>query len=147
MATAYDLDVISARCVCLLLVVGCATPMSALREDNRRLAQTVSELRSDRRAQDRKLRDLQHQLDEARASAAATAAVPALPVEVAAPEAPPAQPAPGATRVVGVADDGTEIVYEGDAAAGHPAAVAAAPAGPSGDEPAPPRRPSRAATA
>ncbi|HET7501523.1 MAG TPA: tol-pal system protein YbgF [Kofleriaceae bacterium] len=135
----------SARYVCLLLVVGCATPMSSLREDNRRLTRTVSELRTDRRAQDRKLRDLQHQLDEARASAAAVAVVPVLPVEVAAPQPPAGSPAPDAARVVGVTDDGTEIVYEGDAAAGRPAALAAAPAGGSDDDAAPPRHPPRAA--
>ena len=49
----------------LLLVIGCASPMSAMRDDNRRLNTTVTELRADRRAQDRKLRDLQHQLDAA----------------------------------------------------------------------------------
>ncbi|HEX8115441.1 MAG TPA: hypothetical protein VF516_47265, partial [Kofleriaceae bacterium] len=70
---------ISARCVCLVLVAGCATPMSSLRDDNRRLNQTVAELRSDRHAQDRKLRDLQHQLDELHAwTAAGEPAVPPL---------------------------------------------------------------------
>src|SRR5215467_5150111 len=119
--TAYDPGVISARCIWLLLGVGCATPMSSLRDDNRRLNETVTELRSDRRAQDRKLRDLQHQLDELRAGEA-TRDVPALPVVIAAPAAasaaaPPAAPAaPDGARVVGVANDGTEIVYEGDAA-------------------------------
>ncbi len=121
---AYDFRVNSARCLCLLLAVGCATPASALREDNRRLAATVSELRSDRRAQDRKLRDLQHQLDELRAQAA-DSTPPALPVEVVAPAVLPgvAGPAPAldAARVVGVTDDGTEIVYEGDAMGVRPA--------------------------
>ena len=42
--------------------------MSAMRDDNRRLNTTVSELRADRRSQDRKLRDLQHQLDKLRAT-------------------------------------------------------------------------------
>lgn len=145
----------SARTLCLLLVVGCAAPVSTLRDDNRRLTQTVTELRTDRRAQDRKLRDLQHQLDDLRATAAMTSAVPVLPVEVAAPPgaagAAAAAPAPGAARVVGVTEDGTEIVYEGDAAAGRPAAPSAtapgtAPGTPD-DEPPAPRRTRRASAA
>jgi tol-pal system protein YbgF len=88
--------------------------MKALREDNRRLTRTVTELRADRRQQDRKLRDLQHQLDELRAKVVtgvidSAGAPPSLPVEV-------ATPPPGdGSRIVGVADDGTEIVYEGEA--------------------------------
>jgi tol-pal system protein YbgF len=124
---------------CLLLVVGCATPASALREDNRRLNDTVSDLRNDRRAQDRKLRDLQHQVDELRGRGAGEpiGPVPVLPVEVAAPPGPPA-PGPDAPRVVGVADDGTEIVYEGDAIARPVAPVAP------DEAPAPRRAPARA---
>ena len=89
--------------------------MTALREDNRRLNQSVSELRTDRRTQDRKLRDLQHELDEARARVATSTidGAPALPVVVASPA-----PTPSGERVVGIADDGSEIVYEGDAALG-----------------------------
>jgi tol-pal system protein YbgF len=118
--------------------------MSTLRDDNRRLTQTVAELRTDRRAQGRKLRDLQHQLDDLRATTAMTGAVPVLPVEVAAPPGPAAAPAPDAARVVGVTEDGTEIVYEGDAAAGRPAALAAtapgtAPGTPDDESPAPRR--------
>jgi tol-pal system protein YbgF len=91
--------------------------MSAMRDDNRRLNSTVSELRAERRMQDRKLRDLQRQLDLARAKVVESTfeGVPALPVEVAAPERPVSPTAP---RVVGVTEDGEEIVYEGDAAAG-----------------------------
>src|SRR5206468_3635719 len=51
-----DFAVITTRIALCVFMVGCATPMSALREDNRRLTQTVSDLRTDRRAQDRKLR-------------------------------------------------------------------------------------------
>ena len=117
----------------LLLSVGCASPMGALKEDNRRLAQTVSELRAERRAQERRLRDLQRQLDLARAqlvTGSVDGAMPELRVEVAAPgpaPAPAAASPPGASRVVGVADDGSEIVYEGDAAAGKQATLDAAP--------------------
>ena len=107
----------------LLLVIGCASPMSAMRDDNRRLNTTVSELRADRRSQDRKLRDLQHQLDALRATqvSAVMAALPPLPVEIAAP--PAGSTSSDGSRVVAVSDDGTEIVYEGDAAAGKSAMV------------------------
>ena len=102
----------------MVLLVGCTTPMSALRDDNKQLTRTVEELRTDRRAQDRKLKDLQHQLDKLRADKVTSmmASMPPLPVEVAGPAAAP--PAAGAARIVAIADDGTEIVYEGDAALG-----------------------------
>jgi tol-pal system protein YbgF len=114
--------------IALVLVAGCASPMSAVKDDNRRLSQTVTELRADRRAQDRKLRDLQRQLDQVRAQIVTSAldGAPALPVEVAT----PTQSAPTG-RVVGVTDDGAEIVYEGDAAAGKTATI---------DDDPPPRR-------
>lgn len=113
--------------------------MSSLRDDNRRLAETVTELRGDRRAQDRKLRDLQHQLDELRARTAVAEPVPALPVVVAAPA--PAPAAPDAARVVAVTEDGTEIVYEGAATAARPAATPLL----DGDPPPPRRSPAPAA--
>lgn len=94
--------------------------MSSLRADNRRLTQNVDELRADRRAQDRKIKDLEHQLAIAR-SAQTTPDVPQLPVEVVAP--PHAAAAPGDPRVVAVEDDGTQIIYEGDAALGKPATI------------------------
>ncbi len=93
--------------------------MATMRDDNRRLTQSVTELRVDRRAQDRKIRDLQHQLDTLRAAqitSTVDGSMPALPVEVAAP--PRAGNPAEASRLVAVADDGTEIFYEGDAAAG-----------------------------
>jgi len=124
---AYDFAVVtSARSVCLVLVVGCASPASALREDNRRLTETVAELRSERRSQERELRDLQHQLDDVRAKLSTSSiaeAPPPLPVEVAAPP-PTGEP----SRVVGVADDGTEIVYEGAAIAARTVPIDDAPA-------------------
>jgi tol-pal system protein YbgF len=91
--------------------------MSAMRTENRRLQTTVAELRDDRRAQDRKMRDLQRQLDEVRAKIATSVIdgpIPSLPVEVAAPTQTPST----TSRVVGISEDGYEIVYEGDAAAG-----------------------------
>ena len=101
-----------------LASVGCASPVKALREDNRRLSQSVAELRADRRVQDRKIRDLEHQLAETKAKQVNVDAVPQLPVEVVAP------PAYGeGQRFVGIADDGSEIIYEGDAALGKPAVI------------------------
>jgi tol-pal system protein YbgF len=107
----------------LLLVIGCASPMSAMRDDNRRLNTTVAELRADRRSQERKVRDLQHQLDKLRATqvSAVMASLPPLPVEVAAP--PAGSPSSDGSRIVAITDDGTEIVYEGDAAAGKSAMI------------------------
>jgi len=95
--------------------------MSALRADNRRLSQNVDELRVDRRAQDRKIKDLEHQLAIAK-SQQPSPDVPQLPVEVVAPPR-SAQGAPGDPRVVAVEEDGTQIVYEGDAALGKSAAI------------------------
>jgi tol-pal system protein YbgF len=102
-----------------MLLVGCATPLKAAREDNRRLDKELTELRDERRAQDRKMRDLQHQLDKLRADkvGALVAQMPALPVEVVGPASSQNKESDG-SRVIGIADDGTEIVYEGDAAAG-----------------------------
>lgn len=103
---------------------GCASPMSELRADNRRLNKDVSDLRADRRSQDRKIKDLEHQLALAKMNQLGTPAdVPVLPVEVIAPTRTAATPQPGEARVVGVTDDGTEIVYEGEAAMGKPAIV------------------------
>ena len=100
--------------------VGCATPMSALREDNHRLTETVSELRADRRTQARKLRDLEHQIAMIKEKTYEPADVPQLPVEVVAPPRATSSPDLPSTdaRVVGIADDGSEIVYVGDAALG-----------------------------
>ncbi len=105
----------------LLLPAGCASSLSAARDDNHRLTQSVNDLRADKRAQERKMRDLQRQLDllrEKEVVAAVGADVPQLPVEVAT----PSNLAPG-QRVVGIAEDGTEIVYEGDAALGKAAVI------------------------
>ena len=85
--------------------------MSAVRDDNHRLTQTVTELRADRRAQDRKIKDLEHQLALSRDAATE---VPKLPVEVVA----PSEPKRDDQRIVGVADDGSPIIYEGEAITG-----------------------------
>ncbi len=131
---------ISSASALLLFAVGCTTPMSAMRGDNQRLTQTVEELRTDRRAQDRKLKDLQHQLDALRADkvTAMMASMPPLPVEVAGPTSLlRANVEPGAPRIVAITDDGTEIVYEGDAALGKAGTIEEDPS------PAPSRRVAR----
>ncbi len=126
MGASYDRGAVKIA-IALLAAVGCASPMAALKDDNRRLTQTVSELRAERRAQERRLRDLQRQLDLARAqlvTGAVSGSPPDLRVEVAGPPPAPAPPvAQAGSRVVGIADDGAEIVYEGDAAAGKQATL------------------------
>src|SRR5205814_1933321 len=107
----------------VLASVGCATPMTAMREDNRRLNQSVAEMRAERRAQDRKIRDLENQVallkeDKRESAPPSRDAMPQLPVEVMA----PSNIGEG-QRLVAIADDGSEIVYEGDAAAGRQAQI------------------------
>jgi tol-pal system protein YbgF len=115
------ISAINMRHAIWLLLVGCASPMSALRADNHRLGQQVAELRADHRAQDRKIRDLEHQLALAKEKQIAEPApVPQLPVEVVAPASGTAS---DGGRIVGIADDGGEIVYEGDAALGKTATI------------------------
>jgi tol-pal system protein YbgF len=109
--------------ILMVLLVGCTTPMSAMRADNKALSQTVEELRDDKRAQDRKLKDLQHQLDKLRADkvSALVSSMPPLREEVAGPAGSPSPMTSadgGPSRIVAITDDGTEIVYEGDAALG-----------------------------
>jgi tol-pal system protein YbgF len=90
--------------------------MKSLREDNKRLSQDVAEMRAERRAQERKIRDLEVQLALEKTKKHDIEPVPQLPVEVVAP------PTVGeGQRLVAIADDGSEIVYEGDAALGKPA--------------------------
>ncbi|HEY1817135.1 MAG TPA: tol-pal system protein YbgF [Kofleriaceae bacterium] len=112
--------------ICLVIAAGagCASPMSQLRTENHQLSAEVAELRVDHRAQDRKIRDLEHQL-ALQKSGAGVPDMPQLPVEVVAP--PPTTQATD-ERVVGVAADGGEIIYEGDAVLGRsPSAPAPAP--------------------
>lgn len=99
--------------VVLAASVGCATPMKSLREDNKRLSQDVAEMRAERRAQERKIRDLEVQLALEKTKKHESEPLPQLPVEVVAP------PTIGeGQRLVAIADDGSEIIYEGDAALG-----------------------------
>jgi tol-pal system protein YbgF len=97
--------------------------MSALRADNHRLSAEVTDLRADHRAQDRKIKELEHELALAKAGAADAAPVPQLPVEVVGPQNAVATDVQPGQRVVGIADDGSEIIYEGDAAAGKVATI------------------------
>ena len=126
--------------VALFASVGCATPMTALRQDNQRLNQTVAEMRAERRAQDRKISDLETQLamykEDKRATSPSRDVMPQLPVEVVAP------PTLGeGQRLVAIADDGSEIVYEGDAAAGRQAQMPTSiESSDDGDAAPPPRR-------
>jgi tol-pal system protein YbgF len=96
--------------------------MSALRDENRHLSQELAELRADRRAKDRKVTDLQNQLALAKEKLPAADVPPTLPVEVIAPPV-AANSLPDGGRVVGTTDDGSEIIYEGDAALGKPATL------------------------
>ena len=101
-----------------LASVGCASPAKALRADNHQLSRSVSDLRADRRAQQRKIRDLELQIAQLKIDAQTPEPVPQLPVEVVAPPA-----YEDDQRLVAVTDDGTEIIYEGDAALGKQAAA------------------------
>ena len=122
-ATCHDHFAVTNRIACYVFLAGtswgCASPMSAMRADNRRLNTDVSELRADRRAQDRKIKDLENQLALSKENQPISD-MPKLPVEVISPVR---MIGPTDARVVAVAEDGTEIVYEGDAALGKPAQI------------------------
>jgi tol-pal system protein YbgF len=113
--------------VVLATAAGCASPMSQLRDDNHKLTLTVADLRADKREDQRKIEDLEHQLDELRAKVVSStfdgSMPPQLPVEVMPAPRGGGAAVPTAQRVVAIADDGTEIIYEGDAAAGKPAVI------------------------
>lgn len=114
--TIFPVTYVRFICVLLVGVAGCASRAAELRQDNHRLAQSVSELRAERRSQERKIADLEHQLALLK-NTASPVDIPPLPVEVVTP------PQNSEQRVVGIADDGSEIVYEGDAARGTPAVL------------------------
>ena len=127
----YDYFIVRTQIAILAAAVAttsCASPMSQLRTENKRLSGELDELREDHREQDRRIRDLEHRLTERQvrdqsahapsAGVQAGTAVPVLPVVVVAPDeqGPESALEPDA-RVVGVADDGAEVVYVGEAAA------------------------------
>ncbi len=142
-ATYDHLAVIRAALV-IPFVVGCASPMTALRDDNRHLTAQVTELRGERHSQDRKVRDLQRQLDLLRAKLVTSVMdtpMPALPVEVVMPPGGAVSTTdPTGARIVAVTENGDEIVYEGDAAAGRAAIL-------DDDEPGPVAAPPRVVVA
>jgi tol-pal system protein YbgF len=112
----------------------CASPLTKAKSDNRQLTHTVEELRLERREKDRKLRDLEKQMAELKQErqdrngnqtlAATDNSVPALHVEVLGPShrksvdvTPPAGDSDlgDGGKIVGMSDDGSEIVYIDDA--------------------------------
>lgn len=116
--------------------------------EDQRLGEAVVRLRAERRLRERRIRELEQQLAER--ALAQEPAPPVLPVEVLAPpegssevessEFAEREPSEPGERVVGIADDGSEIVYVDDAALGKvvsPSAEALAAVG----------RPSRRASA
>lgn len=133
-ATAYDFFMkmtawIWGPASLVFVAVGCASPLTRARHENASLTQTVDELRSESLQRERKLRDMEKELALARAAVArrdaptpahahtpegavAPAQLPELAVTVLAPATAAASPR---ERVVGVADDGSEIVYADDA--------------------------------
>lgn len=130
----YNVGIV--RChwlVVSLLAAGCAGPATQLRRDKAALTDDVADLRAQLRKDQRQIRDLKTEnlvlrdkLETAEVEAGRVG-VPRLPVEVIEPEDERDAYDPGDevraeygddARVVGVDDDGTEIVYIGDAAAG-----------------------------
>ena len=113
----------------LVGAAGCASPMHNMRTENRQLTHTVDELRGDRRIKNAKIKELENELmilkDKVETNELARGrgadALPQLPVEVMGPTAQAddlTMTSEGAERVVGVTEDGTEIVYVDDAAMG-----------------------------
>jgi len=116
----YDVGVRVPVYVAFVLAAGCGGPMAQLRTDNHRMASSVDELRAELRATRRKSKDLENQvflltdrLETAQLHGAGGVAVaaPVLPVEVLSPD-----DVPENGTLLGTTDDGTEIVYLGDAA-------------------------------
>jgi tol-pal system protein YbgF len=105
--------------------------MARTRAENTRLEATVASLRTEMRRDKRRIRELENQVTLLRDRGGGSGErpdMPSLPVEVVGPGAtPPAGDGDPSlaeygsdAAVVGVAEDGTEIVYVGDAAAGRP---------------------------
>lgn len=121
----------SAACLAaaLLAFAGCAGPASQLRRDKAILAEDVADLRAQLRRDQRTIRDLQTEnlllrdkIETAELDAGRVG-VPRLPVEVIEPggddDGYDVRAEYGSdARIVGIDDDGYEIVYVGDAASG-----------------------------
>ena len=69
------------------------------------------------------MRDLEHQLDEARAKMRDAASIDAVAAAAASRSPSPTAIAVGRSASSAIADDGSEIVYEGDAALGKAAPI------------------------
>jgi tol-pal system protein YbgF len=125
--------------VATLTSAGCASQLSIVKAENKRLRAQVTDLRADKRRAERKTRELENELallderDDTRAIGKARTGRPVLPVEVMAPSADDLPPSndvdlgagvdglePG-QRVVDISADGTAIIYEGAAATGRAA--------------------------
>ena len=111
--------------LCALALPACGGPASQLRAEQVRLDDELARVRAELRREKRKTRDLETEnlvlrdKLETRTIGAARVGAPELPVEVLAPDEPPAHADLGDdVRVVATTDDGTEIVYVGDAATG-----------------------------
>jgi tol-pal system protein YbgF len=108
---------------------GCASQLSMVKAENHRLKEQVTQLRSDKRRADRKLRELENELAvmNDRSDTATVAnlrrGAPVLPVEVMTPDPISDIGLEPGERVVGIADDGTAIIYAGDAATGKAATL------------------------
>jgi tol-pal system protein YbgF len=132
------LALVSGAWVASLAAAGCGGPRAEMRNENGHLTKTVQELRAEARRDRNHIRDLEHEVVLLRQSGAAEPR-PKLPVEVVAPDGgepdvlsgspdeggptavPDSRPDAAAGnnepyRVVGVDEDGNEIVYAGDAA-------------------------------
>ncbi len=106
------------------LLGACAGPSAQRRRDTVLLEDELAELRAELRRGRRRIAELETEnvvlrdkVDTAEVAAGASG-VPSLPVEVLGPDEAPAPADPDGERIVAVTDDGTEIVYVGDAAAG-----------------------------
>jgi tol-pal system protein YbgF len=125
------------------LGAGCAGPAARLREDNSRLTADLDRARAELRREQRRTRDLEtdnlvlRDRLETRERAAGRGQPPRLPVEVLGPDdGPGATPPAGdrerawdddlgeGARLVATTEDGTEIVYVGEAAQGRGARLA-----------------------
>jgi tol-pal system protein YbgF len=110
--------------VAVMAGAGCASQLSVVKADNHRLREQLTTLRGEKRRAERKVRELENELllREDRADTVAVGhkrtGAPILPVEVLAPEPGTITDLEPGQRVVGIAEDGTAIVYEGDAASG-----------------------------
>ena len=102
----------------LLAGLGCSGAASQQRQQTPALRTTVTELESRTRADRRKIGDLEHELSSLKLRVAEAEANPmlSLPVEVRAPTPTADETGEEYAEVVGVDENGVEIVYMGDAA-------------------------------